>query len=108
MDFFGIINNNAYICILIKNIKIMSENKRVLRNFLSTVYNQSNFQLWKMNVNGNNATYYMKGGGFIGKGLITISKDKEEAINLMKFINPDTDWSNFEIEKYKDYTIVLD
>lgn len=92
----------------------MSEekNKQVLRKFLKEEYNFNGLELWRLsditNSEGIVSGFRLLCSNFIGNGYISISKDKDEAIKLMRKMQPERDWSMFEIETYKDYTIILD
>lgn len=87
------------------------KNKEIIRKFLRIEYKLKDFELWALHVfnkEGDEAVFELVGGEFIGDGYITISKDHQEAIDLMKQVNPERDWGLFEIEEFNGYTIVID
>ena len=91
----------------------MSEesNRYLLRKFLKEEYKFNNFELWRLS-DITNSTGVVSGfrflcSNFIGAGFVSISKDKDEAINLMRKMQPEIDWCFFEIESFNGYTIVL-
>lgn len=88
------------------------KNKEMVREFLKNEYEVPVLELYRLSdatdKDGNVAGFRIFSLRFISSCFVTISKDLDEAIDIMEVINNNSEHSVYKIKKYKNYYLVLD
>jgi hypothetical protein len=88
------------------------KNKEMVREFLKNEYKVPLLELYRLSdatdKDGNVAGFRIFSLRFISSCFATISKDLDEAIDIMEVINNNSEHSVYKIKKYKNYYLVLD
>ena len=88
------------------------KNKEMVREFLKKEYEVPVLELYRLtnatDKDGNVAGFRIFSLRFISSCFVTISKDLDEAIDIMKVINNNSEHSAYKIKNYKNYYLVLD